>query len=359
MSGELLPKDSRNIRLGRYANVEEIDKALLWAISDLGGSSDNPTSFEMLREVLKQQPGLVVNLVTGSVVTARENLGQERENDPPSIMLGAIDAAIKVIGHQKGLFPGDDAFSPNNWTVETLIHVLSQYGNELIELAGNNTTSKNIPHRASYMLWLIDQCPSIPHNPTFAFVELGASGGLILDALKRPHQFALWMKTKGYETSSAHKFSSRDLNVTIGVDLVIPSTDWLKALILTDSDREEIIEFINQFERSIVIKGDVTQLHYLGPVMTYLDYNRNKTPFIFSTSTFYQLTPAQRETTITSARSILQSLGGGYILIADMGKNRGYPGIERNVAWIENERGEVLTPRIKTVNQNGTKWELI
>lgn len=359
MSEKLSNYKREDFKSYKYDTAEEVAAALSWAISNLGATGDNTRSFEMLLEVMKVRPALIVDIVKASIVAARENLGQEREGKVPAAMLGTIDAAIKVVGHQKGLFKGEDAFSIDNWTNEILIEVLSQYSPEIIALAGENTTSKNIPHRAAYILWLIDQCPDIPQNPSFSFVELGSSGGLILDALKSPHTFATWMKNNGQDLDIARKFSPTDVNQTLGVDLVIPSTDWLKALILTDSDRAEIIDFINQFERSNLIEGDATNLQNLAPVTAYFDQNRDKIPFIFSTSMFYQITAAQRDTILVSARKMLQDLGGGYILIADSGINRGFPDIERNVAWIENEKGQVLSPRIKTVNQNGTKWEVI
>jgi hypothetical protein len=313
----------------------------------------------MLNEVLTSHPQLLIEIFRGSIISGREHIGQEREGKSPATILGTIDAAIKVVGHQKGLFQGEGAFSIDNWSIEKLVEVILNYKQDIIELSGKNTTSKNFPHRAAYILWLIDNCEPIKDKQTFAFVELGSSGGLIIDALKNPHAFQTWMQNKGYRDDFAQKFSSDERNDVIGVDLVIPSIDWLKALILTDLARAEVTEFIGLFERSQVIEGDATKISESSQVIQFLNQNSDKTPFIFSTSMFYQLTPAQRNLVMISARKMLKKLGGGYILISDFGVNRGFQNIHGNVAWIEDERGRVLSPKINITSQDGSKWELI
>lgn len=342
-----------------HTTIAGLDEALALAIDDLKRSRDEIRSFMMLREILATNPDVIMTFVRGSIRLAREKLNQDRAYGSFATLLGPIDAAIRVVGHQQRLFSDQEAFSIQNWTINQMAYVISTFPDSLIELAGNNTTAKNVPHRATYLLWLIDQSPVIQSGDSFAFIELGSSGGLILDALRNPSRFRSWMQTHGHRSDFAVKFPSEQANSTLGIDLIIPDLDWLKALILRDDVRDQLIDFMDKFERSEVLVGNATNLEEIKRINTYLDENRDKTPFIFSCSMFYQLSPEEREAAITQSRNLLRNRGGGYFLLHDKAVNRGIPNLDRSVSWIENAKGEILSPRIVVLNQDGTEWKIL
>ena len=212
------------------------------------------------------------------------------------------------------------------------------------------------------MMWLIDQTGEIKANKELAFVEIGASKGLILDALKSPQSFINWMGQSGSSPKTKYgEKLGRDKYPGIGVDLTIPSEDWALAMLLNDKSRLEVTQFMKDFpDRSTVIKGDALEFPKLPEVKKFMSDNSFSVPFVISCCMLYQLSEINRKEVIQTSRSFLKEYGGGYLLTTDIAKYVGFPAKAGGaVSWIENEDGEVVSPKIFCQGDNLCKWEII
>lgn len=342
-----------------YSRQSDVAQAIERLVAGLKEDGDEYRMFDLMGTVLQQNPELLMPVVRGSIDLAQRKLGQDRRSGSSATLLYPIDAAMRVLAKRLQLLELD-ALSASSWDAEKVAAVLGQYSAEVIDLAGSNTTSKNLPQRAAHLLWLLDQCSLVKPGQELSFLEIGASGGLILDALKQPNKFQKWMKTKGYRSDFAQKSNPSRVNSTLGVDLVKPELDWLQAVILEDDLRDETSEFIGEFARSQVLVEGATNLTRSVDVNGFLSKNGSALPVIFSCFVFYQLDDKTREEVTQQARSLLKQQGGGLLIISDIAKYRGFPEKAGGcVSWVEDQDGQRVSPRILLSKSTLTEWEEI
>lgn len=342
-----------------YSRQSDVAKAIERLVAGLKDDADEYRMFELMGEVLQQNPELLMPVVRGSIDLAETKLGQDRRSGSSATLLYPVDAAVRVLVKRLQLLEVD-ALSASSWDAQKVAEVLRRYPAEVIDLAGSNTTSKNLPQRAAHLLWLLDQCSLVQPGQKLSFLEIGASGGLILDALKQPKKFRQWMETKGYRSDFAQKSNPSQMNSTLGVDLVKPELDWLQAVILEDDLRNETTEFIGEFARSQVVVEGATNLTRSVDVNGFLSKNRSALSIIFSCFVFYQLDDRAREEVTEQARSLLKQQGGGLLIISDIAKYCGFPEKAGGcVSWVEDQDGQRVSPRILLSKSTLTEWEEI
>lgn len=345
-----------------YTKLADLINGCQRLISGLKEDGDEPKMYELMLNALQTQPDLVLPLFIGSIDLARQNLGQNRKNGSSATLFYPIDAAIRITAKQRELLPGRDPLSSGNWTEEDFTRVLALSGSEITKAAGNLTTCKNLPQRAAQMMWLIDQTPEIPVDGKLAFIEIGASKGLILDALKNPLAFINWMGQidSRPQVEYGEKIKTNEYPA-IGVDLAIPDDDWALAMLLNDRSRSEVAQFMGKFpNRSTIVKGNALDFPKLPEIKNFLAANSTSVPFIISCCMLYQLSETNRKEVVETSRYFLKENGGGYLLTTDIAKYVGYPDKAGGaVSWIENENGETVSPKIFCQGDNLCKWEII
>lgn len=347
--------------LGRdYMNsASDVAQAIERLVAGLKEDGDEYRMFALLGAVLQKQPEIVMPIIRNSIVLAQERLGQNRGSGSSATLLYPIDAAVRTLA-QRTQFMLVDSLSADNWDETKLVEMMKRFPEEIVELAGSNTTSKNLPQRAAHLLWLLDQCPLVQPNQQFSFLEIGASGGLILDALQQPIKFKNWMSEQGYRSDYASKSDGSRVNQTLGIDLVKPELDWLQAVILEDGLRNETTEFIGEFARSEVITADATALSQDERLQQFFAQKGNNLPVIFSCFVFYQLDEPTRAAVTQQARELLRSQGGGLFIVSDIAKYRGYPDKAGGcVSWIEDQDGNQVSPAIMATKSTLTEWEVL
>lgn len=355
------PVDGTAQNLGRdYMNsTSDVAQAIERLVAGLKEDGDEYRMFALLGTVLQKQPEIMMPIIRDSIILAQEKLGQNRASGSSATLLYPIDAAVRTLA-RRTQFMLADSLSADNWNEAKLVEMMKRFPTEIIELAGSNTTSKNLPQRAAHILWLLDQCPLVQPNQQFSFLEIGASGGLILDALQQPLKFKNWMSNQGYRSDYASKSDGNRINQTLGIDLVKPELDWLQAVILEDGLRSETTEFIGEFARSEVIAADATALNQDERLQQFFAQKGNNLPVIFSCFVFYQLDEATREAVTQQTRELLKSLGGGLFIVSDIAKYRGYPDKAGGcVSWIEDQDGNQVSPAIMATKSTLTEWEVL
>jgi len=342
-----------------YTRPSDVAQAIERLVAGLREDGDEYRMFELMGAVLQQNPELLMPVVRGSIDLAQQKLGQDRRSGSSATLLYPVDAAVRVMAKRLQLLE-TDPFSAGSWDAQKIATVLQRYPAEVIDLAGSNTTSKNLPQRAAHLLWLLDQCPLVQPGQQLSFLEIGASGGLILDALKQPKNFQQWMEVRGYRSDFAQKGNPSWINSTIGVDLVKPELDWLQAVILEDDLRDETTEFIGEFARSQVVVEGATNLIRSADVIGFLSKNGSALPVIFSCFVFYQLDDKTRQEVIEQARTLLKQQGGGLLIVSDVAKYRGFPDKAGGcVSWVEDQDGQRVSPLILLSKSTLTEWEEI
>ncbi len=354
------PPEAIGIPLPRdYTQESDVVQAIERLVVGLKEDGDEYRMFELLGTVLQQNPELLMPVVRSSIDLAWRRLGQDRRSGSSATLLYPIDAAVRVVAKRLQLL-STDPLSASSWDSQKIMAVLQQYSAEVIDLAGSNTTSKNLPQRAAHILWLLDQCSVVQSDQQLSFLEIGASGGLILDALKQPKKFQQWMETQGYRSDFAQKSNPSKTNPVLGLDLVKPELDWLQAVILEDGLRGETTEFIGKFDRSQVIAERATNVEQSVDVKDFMNKNRSVLPVIFSCFVFYQLDEKTREEVTKQAQSLLKQQGGGLLIISDIAKYRGFPEKAGGcVSWVEDQDGKQVSPRIMLSKSTLTEWEEI
>lgn len=352
------PESLTNMPLARdYTRQNDVAQAIERLVAGLKEDGDEFKMFELLGLVLQQSPELLMPIVQGSIDLAEGRLGQNRRTGSSATLLYPVDVAVRVIAKRLQLLEADP-LSASSWDAQKVAAVLQSYPREVIDLAGSNTTSKNLPQRAAHLLWLLDQCPIVQPGQTLSFLEVGASGGLILDALRQPKKFQRWMEKKGYRSDFAQKSSTSRINPTLGLDLVRPELDWLQAVILEDELRQETTEFIGEFARSQVVVEGAANIAQSVEVNSFLGENSASLPVIFSCFVFYQLDDVMREEVTQQARSLLKQQGGGLLIVSDIAKYRGFPDKAGGcVSWVEDQDGQRVSPRILLSKSTLTEWE--
>lgn len=345
-----------------YTQLPDLIEGCQRLISGLKEDGDEPRMYELILGILQNQPDLILPIFIGSIQLSQEKFGQNRRSGSSATLFYPVDTAIRYTAKRKGLLGGRDPLSSGNWADEDLVRVLALAKTEIAETAGSLTTCKNLPQRTAQMMWLIDKTKEISAEDKLAFIELGASKGLILDALRNPQPFLDWMKQTDSNPLVVYGEKIKDKTFpAIGVDLAIPDDDWTEAMILNDKSRTEVSQFMKRFpDRSIVIKGDALKFPTLPEVKKFMSDNSPAAPFVISCFMLYQLSAADRETVIETSKSFLKQRGGGYLLTTDIAKYVGYPDKAGGaVSWIENQDGKVVSPRIFCQGDNLCKWEII
>lgn len=363
MSEQYRPKpiESYTFSSRDYTQISDVNQGLRRLISGIREDGDETRMFELLSQVLDVNPEVIMPVICGSIEVANQQLNQNRRSGSSATLIYPIDAAIRLVAKRNNLFGlnNPDHLSAKNWGVSMVKQVLANYPDQVVDLAGNNTTSKNLPQRAAHILWLLDQCTLVQKEQPLAFIEIGASGGLVLDALKKPINFREWMQKKGYRTDYGKKATPDIGYQTLGVDLRRPDLDWLQAIISEDYLRQEISDFITIFDRSNVIEENATCLEQSKDVSNFLKTTENCLPVIFSCFVFYQLDEETSQQITESARSILKQQGGGLFIVSNIAKYRGFPEKAGGCAsWVEDENGQRVSPRILLSKSTLTEWEI-
>lgn len=340
-----------------YTRTADVQDAITRLVSGLREDGDDSTMFEFLSEALIREEYAVMEVIRGSIARAQTELGQDRRTGSSATLLYPVEAALRVVAKKQGFIEGD-ALSAKNWSVDLVIRVLKKAKEDVVTLAGSNTTAKNLPQRAAHLLWLLDQCPQVPENEQLVFIEIGASGGFILDALRQPKFFSKWMQEKGYRSDFGAKVGAG--NLVLGIDLVKSDLDWLLALILDDGQRKEVEDFILRSDRSPVIEANAAHLEKVPEVMALLKQNERTFPVIFSCFAFYQMDESTRLKVTQSVQRLLQSYERGVFIISDIAKYRGYPNRAGGcVSWGEDAFGNIVTPKISLSKATLTEWEIL
>lgn len=356
MSDQLQPFQNMAPNARDYTRPQDVAEAIGRLVDGLREDQDDPRMFEMLGAVLDEEPGVVMDVVKGSIELAGQRLGQDRRTGSSATLLYPVDAAMRVVALRRNLI--EDPLSANSWNTQLVRDVLAQYRDEVVELAGSNTTSKNLPQRAAHLLWLLDQCPLVQPGQRLALLEIGASGGLLLDALRDPTKFRDWMARQGYQANFAAKANPASPNAVLGLDLVRPDQDWLRAVIPDDGVRAETTQFMRDFDRSPVVVESATELEGSEAVRAFFDANRDAIPIIFSCFVFYQLDDATRERVTQQARAMLRERGGGLLVVSDIAKYRGFPDQAGGcVSWVEDQDGNRVSPAIFLTRSTLTEWQ--
>lgn len=340
--------------------ASDVEQGLGRLISGIKEDGDETRMFDLLRKILETEPETLMPVIKGSIELAQQRLNQDRRSGSSATLMYPIDAAIRLVAKRNNLFSTDnpDQLSAKNWDVAMVKDVLTNRSDAVVRLAGTNTTSKNLPQRAAHILWLLDQCPVVQQEQPISFLEIGASGGLILDALQSPVKFKDWMQKKGYREDFAKKSDPDRINPTLGIDLVKPELDWLQAILSEDHLRQEMTEFIGIFPRSTVIEESATRLGESKDVADFLKSRGTYLPVIFSCFVFYQLDTATSQQVTESARSALRQQGGGLFIVSNIAKYRGFPDNAGGcVSWIEDENGQRVSPRILLSRSTLTEWK--
>lgn len=340
-----------------YRNLSDVkDGIRRLTASFTGDQKIDAGMFNLFELALDEDPILTMDMIRGSIEAAEQIIGQDRTSGSSASLFYPIETATRIIALRHKLLK--DPLSPKSWDLPTLLTAFGSYSREIIELSGSNTTSLNLPHRAGHILWMIDQIDTIPAYQSLTFLEIGASAGLILDGLKNPSAFLRWMGSNGYQNNYGIKTESVE-NAVLGVDLVSPSAEWVRAVIPSDSLRDEVSEFVSQFPRSPLLKADATKLNSNSDIMDHFSKNPG-IPFIYSCAAFYQMTEDVQHAIRESARMLLKQSGGGYLMITDFAKNMGFPNESfGSASWAENEEGKIVSPKIHTSGQTLTHWEII
>ena len=343
-----------------YTRASDVKEGLGRLIAGIKEDGDETRMFDLLARVMETDSEMLMPVVRGSIELAQQRLNQDRRSGSSATLMYPIDAAIRLVAKRNNLFSVEnpDQLSVKNWNVAMVEGVLANRPDDVISLAGTNTTSKNLPQRAAHILWLLDQCPVVQQGQQISFLEIGASGGLILDALRSPVKFREWMKKKGYREDFAKKAAPDRINPTLGIDLIKPELDWLQAILSEDLLRQELTEFSETFARSDVIEESATRLGESKDVADFFNSRSTCLPVIFSCFVFYQLDAATNKQVTESARSVLRQQGGGLLIISDIAKYRGFPDNAGGCAsWIEDENGQRVSPRILLSKSTLTEWK--
>lgn len=342
-----------------YTQLGDVVAGIDRLVSGLRADGDDSGMFESLGGALDQDPEAVMQVVRGSIALARDQLGQDRRRGSSATLLYPIVAAAQVTAIQKECAPAGDPFSAADWSAERVLCVLQQWPDEVIELAGSQTTSKNIPQRAAAVLELLRRA-NVAAGQSFAVVEIGASGGLLLDALKQPRQFLGWMATKGYQFDSLLPEAQAQENAVLGIDLVRPPINWLQAVILDDSLRQEVKDFIGEFDRSPVIVGDAVELDTMPEVAAFFDGAPDAVPVVLSCCMLYQLDESLRQQVISAAQRALGTRpAGGLIVEIDIAKNYGYDLPGGYVGLVKDDTGNVVCQKLLFSGPTLTDWRKI
>ncbi|OGG11417.1 hypothetical protein A2Z00_03145 [Candidatus Gottesmanbacteria bacterium RBG_13_45_10] len=335
-------------------------------IAGLKEDGDDAQIFEYLSQGLQTNPTLLLPIIEGSIEKARVALGQERRGGSSATLYYPIEAAIKYLAKQKGisLDSRGNPFNSNSWSFSEVMSFLQTYQQEIIDIAGAKTTAKNLPQRAKQMMWLIDQTTQMRPGSTFTFIELGASTGLILDAFRKPKKFREWYeKQPSSQSSQQVPFGvklTRPEYAGIGLDISTPEMDWNLANILDVGIRDEVQDFITVFPaRSRVIVADAQRIQDIPEVARLFAKNDPSVPVVISCFMLYQVLQPARDKLEQSVRDFLQAQGGGFFIKTDIAKYMGKPSMAGGaLSWIENEKGDVISPTIVLGGKTISTWEV-
>ncbi len=353
---DLTPTDQQQFYLDGFSRL----------IAGLREDNDDAVMFEYLQEGLKTNPQLLLSIIEGSIQKAEVALGQQRRSGSSATLYYPIEAAIKYLAKRRGFFfDGRDPLTSSSWSLPEMMNFLEGFQTEIIDIAGSKTTSKNLPQRAVQMMWLLDQVPRIKPSTNFAFIELGASNGLILDAFRQPSQFKKWYaKQPSAQLSQRIPFGEklvRPQYPTLGLDIAAPDMDWNFANILDEGIRKEIRDFISTFPtRSNVVIQDARNIRQIPEVTNLMTDSYPSIPVVISCFMLYQVPQPARYELQRSVREFLKSQGGGFFIKTDIAKYMGRPEMAGGaLSWIENEDETVISPTILLRGKTISQWDII
>ena len=334
-------------------------------IAGLKEDGDDAQMFEYLQRGLLENPDIVLPIIEGSIETAMEVLGQERRSGSSATLYYPIEAAVKYLAKQTGFFTnGRDPLTSASWSFAEVMTFLQKNAQKVIEIAGSKTTAKNLPQRAVQMMWLLDQVQQIAPGAPLTFIELGASNGLILDALKQPNAFKQWYKKQPSEKSSNQVPFGVNLSRVsyegLGLDIAAPDMDWNLANILDAEIRREVQDFIATFpDRSNIVTANAQSIQTI-PEVVQLVSTVPSTPIVLSCFMLYQVSQPTRDVLQQSVREFLRSQGGGFFLKTDIAKYMGSPtAVGGALSWVEDELGNIVSPRIVLRGKTISLWEVL
>ena len=329
----------------------EFYKFCLQRITAMAEANGNTTaSLEALLAAINQSPLLVTDIFDQSVQIARNTLGQERETSSSLVLY--VDTAMRALAASDD----PDLLLPSVWTPQLAKDYLKKNGGEISILAGENTLGRNVPHRASWMLYLLQQSGNLA--PNLDFIELGSSAGFILDALKEPEKYAQWLRS----TQQVQLNLDVDKTAaTVGYDLVPPpDTNWALASLGDDEVIMGVQEFMHAFPvRTPAIKGNILSEDIWSQIYTRAHestYNGLRPVFITS-EMLYQLSTEDRATLLGRVKSVLEETNGLF-LRSDGGQYMGFPNLDMyTVGELRDQNFNLTAPQLVLQDKYRTCWK--
>lgn len=326
--------------------------------ADFEGNSR--TLFDALQSALTKQPDLINPLIDRSVQIAQEKLSQDRTQNAAVIL--PFETALRMVASQDQ----PELLYPSRWTPKLVIDYLSKNGNEVAQLAGEKTIGRNLPSRAAWMLSVLSKADVLSKKPFF--IELGAAGGFILDALKQPSRFSSWLKSTNIPRNpTIDAVDCQETFAGFGADLT-PITDipWAIACLGDDEAMSGLVDFLQQFpQRSAILPGNILDQDIWGLIRATASdaANKREIPVIVASEMLYLISPNERQKALDNIKTLI-SQTGGYFLRSDSGQHLEIPNLpkELEMMTIGEMRGpdfQLIGPRLGLIGKYCANWEVL
>lgn len=329
----------------------EFYKFCLQRITAMAEANGNSTaSLNSLVVALDTDPNSVTSIFDQLLEIARESLGQDRETSSSLVLY--IDTAMRALAALDD--PG--LLLPSVWTPQLAEDYLKKKGEEISILAGENTLGRNVPHRAAWMLYLLQQSKNLA--PNLSFIELGSSAGFILDALKEPKRFAQWLQRS---QGTRIDFDIERTSGGKGYDLVPPpNINWALASLGDDNVITDVQDFLTNFPtKSSIVAGDILAEDIWSTIYSqaYQSASTNLRPVIIASEMLYQLKPENRAEIIARIKTLIADTNGLF-LRSDGGQYMGYPDLDMyTVAELRDENFDLICPQLALFDKYRTQWK--
>lgn len=312
--------------------------------------------FEAMVGSFTQDPGLMMTLVTESSDLALDRLGQERIH--PASSTYPIATALRVVANQNPEIwrKEKNPLSVSSWNSDDILRITREKFSDIVELAGSNSMAKNLHLRAGVILDLLNM--SFPEKKieqqSLAFIELGASAGLIGTALTNGEKFQQWFNKQALATQHNRLAGPLPKNVSaIGIDLVVPNDDWMVACTDDDAIRDNIAQFIRDFPQRIpVFQGDAVDFPKHPEIEKFLQEHPSSKPVVIISNFLYQL-PQEKKIQLAKKVREFTIKHNGLVIVIDATSN--IDGSSGWCAWIEDKNGR-LTPIIEFDDSPVLTW---
>ena len=349
--------ENRRIQEMQSNSNQFLERFVIW--TSVAKNEGFPTKlFESMIGAFSLEPQIMSTLINQSVSLAQATLNQTREHSVPSIVF-PIATALRMTAkqHPELWNKSDDALSVSSWTAKDVVNIALNQNHQLIELSGTQTMAKNVPQRAGFIFDLLGMTPQAAElrQKPLAFIELGASAGLITTALSHPQEFQKWLNQQDTVAPNNRQLTFLPEHTSaIGIDLNVPFDQWAIACTDDDSIRAGVIDFINRSGslRSPVFKGNALEFSTHPEIIRFLAQSPEATPVIVMSMFVYQL-PAEKRAVLAKQVRNFAIKHNALIVFADatsiIDQSSGW------CAWIENGNGRI-TPILNLQEEPILSW---